>query len=446
MKICKQLIIIAFLIIANTATADELFRSYRYEGFRLLPECEEGDIVFIGNSITNMFNWYEAFGSQQNIHGRGTSGGYTQEILDNLHNMISGRPSKVFLMIGTNDLGTQGEQYAPERVAERITRILSRIRTEAPTAEVYYESILPSTVGIRTQEKTERTNAIVRQWIENQGDNKLTYIDLYSLFVNSDGFLTNKDKDADALSFDGLHLTQKGYRIWTSLIEKYVGKKTLLPVAKANDCGGVGGSTGMRYTYFNALPVKRTDILFFGDDMVHNVEWHELLGSADIKDRGAGWGKNSLSIETMMQSLEPALKGKPSPRAICVLVGMTDLSWGSRICDVWSRYYAAIEKLQSLAPGTPVFLVNLMPAAADNAGLNDRIRMLNDALAVKAQLDANIHLVDIHSSMLGNDSKRREELFLRPDEHLPNAQGNALIAQLLAEKLNEVLGTKYGKK
>lgn len=436
MKTIKHLIIIVLLLVANTISADELFRNYRYEGFRSLPECQEGDIVFIGNSITNMFNWYEAFGSRQNIHGRGTSGGFTQEILDNLHNMINGRPSKVFLMIGTNDLGTKGEQYEPEPVAERIIRILSRIRTEAPTASVYYESILPSKVGIRTQEKTERTNAIVRQWIDNQKDKKLTYIDLYSLFVNSEGYLTNADQDKDALSFDGLHLTQKGYRIWTSLIEKYVGCKTVLPARKPNNCGGVGGSTGMRYTYFNALPVKHSDILFFGDDMVHNCEWHELMGTADIKDRGAGWGKNSLSIETMVKSLEPALKGKQSPRAICMLIGMTDISWGSRIDDIWKRYYAAVDSIQTLAPGTPIYLVNLMPAANENIDMNKRIRMLNDAIAMKAQLDDSIHLVDIHSAMIGEDGKRREEYFLLPNEHLPNALGNKLIAQLLAKELS----------
>ena len=120
-----SLLLVALALFSLTAKADEPFRLHRYSSFQALPACQEGDIVFIGNSITNMMNWYEAFGSQQHIHGRGNSGGYTQEILDNLESMIAGNPSKVFLMIGTNDLGTNGDFYAPALVAQRIQKIIS---------------------------------------------------------------------------------------------------------------------------------------------------------------------------------------------------------------------------------------------------------------------------------------------------------------------------------
>lgn len=103
-----NLLLAVLFAFSSAAHADEPFRKHRYSSFQALPACNDGDIVFIGNSITNMMNWYEAFGSRQEIHGRGNSGGYTQEILDNLESMIAGNPSKVFLMIGTNDLGTNG--------------------------------------------------------------------------------------------------------------------------------------------------------------------------------------------------------------------------------------------------------------------------------------------------------------------------------------------------
>ena len=209
------LLCLAFMLFAQVnVKADEAFRNHRYSSFKALPICQEGDIVFIGNSITNMMNWYEAFGSQQNIRGRGNSGGLTQEILDNLESMIAGNPSKVFLMIGTNDLGTAGDNYAPAAVAQRIQKILTRICMEAPNATVYYQSILPSTVGSRTQAKTEETNKLVKEWIDARDNNRVVYVDLYTPLVATNGAMSNIGTSTTSYSSDGLHLTQKGYRIW----------------------------------------------------------------------------------------------------------------------------------------------------------------------------------------------------------------------------------------
>lgn len=450
MNTIKSIILLfAFTLVSLHVNADELFRAFRYSGFKALPECHRDDIVFIGNSITNMFDWYEAFGSRQNILNRGTSGGYTQEILDNLESMIAGNPAKVFLMIGTNDLGTDGVMYTPELTASRIIRILQRIRQESPRTQVYYQSILPSTVGIRTKEKTERTNRLVFEWISAQKDNTLTYIDLYSLFADESGVMPAAQKDANALSFDGLHLTQRGYALWLKEIEKYVGYKSVIPMGLLNECNDVAGSTGMRNTYFNAMPVKSTDILFFGDDMVHNAEWHELLRTADIKDRGAGWGINGLSLEYVAKQFAPALTAgnggrmKKAPRAVCLLAGMTDVQTNTDIELVIEKYRECVAQLQSLSGDRPVFIMQLPPCSSGNTAMWQRIERFNAALSELADSEAHIFIVPVYDAMLGGKSYRDERLFLNHGCHLPNGLGYARMAQVLGARLNEVLGTKY---
>ena len=59
------------LCTATTIFADLPFRNYRYDAFKPLPVTSD-NIVFIGNSITNMHEWWEAFGNH-NVVNRGVS-------------------------------------------------------------------------------------------------------------------------------------------------------------------------------------------------------------------------------------------------------------------------------------------------------------------------------------------------------------------------------------
>ncbi|MCM1108106.1 MAG: GDSL-type esterase/lipase family protein [Clostridium sp.] len=445
-----SLLTVMFALFSLTISADEAFRNHRYSSFKALPLCQEGDIVFIGNSITNMMNWYEAFGSQQNIHGRGNSGGYTQEILDNLESMIAGNPSKVFLMIGTNDLGTAGDTYAPALVAQRIQLIISRIRTEAPGATVYYESILPSLNGNRTKEKTETTNGLVKAWIEKQNDNQIVYVDLYSRLAAANGALNNTTASASTTSFswDGLHLTQKGYRVWMETIKEYVGQACVFPEAAENLWGGMTGSNGMRVTYFGALPVKSTDILIIGDEAIHNGEWHELLGSPDFKDRGIGWGFPSINIANVNAMLDPILTGnntngvtKEAPRAVCLYAGLTDIQSGTTPATAFASYQTLVNNVRTKLPDTPIFIMTVMPYASNNAEKAQNIVALNDRLKTLADNGNKIYIIDTYSTAY--TTSRVEECFMGTGNIYLTGIGYARMAQEMAAVINEKLQTDY---
>ncbi len=442
--------LVALALFSLTAKADEPFRLHRYSSFQALPACQEGDIVFIGNSITNMMNWYEAFGSQQHIHGRGNSGGYTQEILDNLESMIAGNPSKVFLMIGTNDLGTNGDFYAPALVAQRIQKIISRIRTEAPDATVYYESILPSLNGNRTKAKTEETNGLVKNWIEEKADSKIIYIDLYSLMANENGALNHSTASANTTSYswDGLHLTQKGYRVWMEAIKEYVGQECVFPATANNIWGGHTGSNGMRVTYFGALPVKSTDILLIGDETIHNGEWHELLGSADFKDRGMGWGYPSMTINDIKKTFDAILTGntnkgvsKEAPRAVCLYAGLSDIQAGTSAANIFSAYRTMVNELRSKLPDTPVFLLTVLPFASTDATRVQKVKDLNNSLKTLANDESKIYIIDTYNSMCV--TSRDESCFMGTGNVYVSGIGYARMAQKIAKVINEKLGTDY---
>ena len=94
---CERTLPLLILLIALLGFQDLIFagnpyRDHRYSSYKTLPACEEGDILFVGNSITNMMNWWEAFGSRANIRGRGNSGTISKELLEYFDDIVKGKP------------------------------------------------------------------------------------------------------------------------------------------------------------------------------------------------------------------------------------------------------------------------------------------------------------------------------------------------------------------
>ena len=54
------IVIAALSISSPKVCADEPFRNHRYDALRVLP-VDSTDVVFVGNSITNMHEWRDGF-------------------------------------------------------------------------------------------------------------------------------------------------------------------------------------------------------------------------------------------------------------------------------------------------------------------------------------------------------------------------------------------------
>src|ERR1700757_523012 len=63
-----------------------------------------GKIIFLGNSITEMGNWKKVTGDTTVIN-RGIGGDITFGVLKRLQDITDRHPSKLFILIGINDIG-----------------------------------------------------------------------------------------------------------------------------------------------------------------------------------------------------------------------------------------------------------------------------------------------------------------------------------------------------
>lgn len=179
------------------------------------PRQKEGGTVFIGDSLIEFFPIKKYLGRNLNLINRGIAGTDTKWLLDHLQEQVFDlKPSKVFILIGTNDIGMG---LALPDILANIVQIVSGIRSQFLETEICLLSLLPvneepifqERVKIRQNKDIEELNLSLSLL------SSLTYVDLYSCLLEN-GQL------GQAYTKDGLHLTQEGYRLISSKIAAYL--------------------------------------------------------------------------------------------------------------------------------------------------------------------------------------------------------------------------------
>ncbi len=421
----KKLLLTIALALAATvqASADLPFRQHRFDSFKAVPVNDQS-IVFMGNSITNMHEWREAFGNDPRIVNRGNSGAVSQEVLDNIGTVLAGKPAKMFILIGTNDLGSPAPEV-PAAVASNIRKMIDRVQQESPSTQLYIQSILPSTSGARTPERIAQTNELIKKECEATG---VRYVDLSELLA---------DLPADhSLSYDHLHLTAKAYTKWCNAIAPLVGAECTYPdtaTATYSDLG-LDNSFGMRVTQWSADEVKPTDILIIGDEMIHGGEWHELLGNPDVKNRGTNWGYGGLSLEKWKEAVPALLQDNPdrkaAPKQIFVYAGVQPAYNGTEIDALTEQYADFIAALRAAAPSAEINLLSLIPRKESE--LNEtRTIPVNEAIKALADATEGVNYIDIYTPLTVEDNILVADPTCITDNYL-YGRGYNRVAQILA--------------
>jgi len=174
------------------------------------------DIVFLGNSITDRVDLNELLG-MSNVHNRGISGDVTFGVLQRLDEVINGHPAKVFILIGINDVS----RNIPDSVIlNNYKKIVERIKSGSPHTKIYFQTLMPVNNEF-TQFKNHYNKDEHILWLNEQikilgKKEKITVIDLYPHFLNDQNKL-NKE-----YTLDGLHPNAEGYKVWKSILQKYL--------------------------------------------------------------------------------------------------------------------------------------------------------------------------------------------------------------------------------
>ena len=179
----------------------------------------DDNFLFLGDSITDFYPLEEYYDNLPVVNS-GVSGNKTADILNNIKERVyQYNPTKIFLLIGTNDLDSTDEDIV-DITFDNIKEIVSEIRENRSKASIYVESIYPvnstienNTVNNRTNEKIKSLNKKLSNYCN--GEN-CKYINLYDDLINEEGNLKSDYTE------DGLHLNSLGYVVITRELLPYL--------------------------------------------------------------------------------------------------------------------------------------------------------------------------------------------------------------------------------
>jgi lysophospholipase L1-like esterase len=118
------------------------------------------------------------------------------------------KPDVIVFYAGDNDVA--GGRKA-EQVAEEFKAFVLAVRKDNPSCRVYFLAIKPSIARWKKFDEQKKANALVQGFCE-KGD-RLTYVDVVPVMLGSDGMPI-----PELFVKDGLHLSPKGYELWTSVV------------------------------------------------------------------------------------------------------------------------------------------------------------------------------------------------------------------------------------
>ena len=206
-------------VFSQPAKWDSTYRpglfQYKVDQFKSYRDST-ADIIFLGNSITARTDWNELLGNPL-ARNRGISGDISFGVLQRLHEVTEGKPAKIFILVGINDIS---RNIPDSLIVDNYRKIISMIKAASPATEIYLQTLLPVNNEF-TQFKNHynKDNHIlwVNERIKEIGQQEhINVIDLYPHFLN------NEKKLDKRFTEDGLHINAAGYKRWAEILMPYV--------------------------------------------------------------------------------------------------------------------------------------------------------------------------------------------------------------------------------
>jgi lysophospholipase L1-like esterase len=171
-----------------------------------------GGIVFVGSSSIRLWDLAGSFPNLPVIN-RGFGG---SQIIDSVAHadllVIRHKPRTVILYAGDNDLAGG---KTPQQVRDDFKTFVAKIYAALPATRVAFIGIKPSLLRWALIAQVRQANALIREYCDS--DDRLGFVDVDGPMLGWDG-----KPRRDLLVADGLHLSPKGYELWTTLVRPFL--------------------------------------------------------------------------------------------------------------------------------------------------------------------------------------------------------------------------------
>ena len=175
-------------------------------------------VLFAGSSSIRLWSTLEKDMSPYNIIQRGYGGAKLSDFVVYADRIFSPHKCKAIVIFIANDIMGTAQDKTPKEVAALFRNVLKTIRKSHPSTPVFWIAATPTPLRWKVWPEIQKANAMIRNICENK---KNTY------FIKTDfAFLNENGVPNDELfREDKLHLTVKGYAVWTDIIKKELNNK-----------------------------------------------------------------------------------------------------------------------------------------------------------------------------------------------------------------------------
>lgn len=209
-------------------------KSEKLKKYKILNQyVKKGQILFVGSSLMEYFpisELQQTLEKQYIIYNRGIGGYVTTELLDSMEECIFElEPSKIFINIGTNDIGSVEAEYSKEKLLQNYNEVLTQIGERLPKCKVYVMAFYPCNAkadfqgidkGMKEMFFRTRTNATI---LEVNADIAVLAKKHGYEFINVNEGLMDEDGNLkEEYSIDGIHMFANGYSVILNNLKKYL--------------------------------------------------------------------------------------------------------------------------------------------------------------------------------------------------------------------------------
>lgn len=175
------------------------------------------DILFIGHSLIEFFDWRRRFPAH-NAANLGVAGETVEGLLSRVDKIIRDYrvADLVFIMTGANNITMEDYDFIGP-----YGRIIEKLSVAYPRAGIFVHSVLPIILEWVTDEAVQKVNRSIRRLTRKTG---VAFLDIHGLFIDHRG-----DPVKEYFLEDGVHLSEKGYAVWSETLEKIIKERDMRP-------------------------------------------------------------------------------------------------------------------------------------------------------------------------------------------------------------------------
>jgi len=204
------------MLVASTAFAQQPDRWERFvaafDEADLASPPSKHQIVFVGSSTIHRWDVASYFPDLKIIN-RGIDGTELSDAVKYIDRLVLRyEPRLVVVYAGDNDIGAG---KLSEQVSVDFERFVRAVHTRLPETRILYIGIKPSPLRWLQIDRMRLANQVIKTICER--DDRVAFLDFDNLMLGWD-----EKPRKDLYVEDGLHLSPKGYHLWSIVLRPYL--------------------------------------------------------------------------------------------------------------------------------------------------------------------------------------------------------------------------------